>query len=36
MLKKVTDTIFYVGENDRDVDLFEGRYVVPNGMAYNS
>ena len=36
MLKKVTDTIFYVGENDRDVDLFEGQYVVPNGMAYNS
>jgi hypothetical protein len=24
MLKKVTDTILYVGENDRDVDLFEG------------
>ena len=36
MLKKVTDTIFYVGENDRDVDLFEGQYIVPNGMAYNS
>ena len=36
MLKKVTDTILYVGENDRDVDLFEGQYDVPNGMAYNS
>ena len=36
MLKKVTDTIFYVGANDHDVDLFEGQYVVPNGMAYNS
>ena len=36
MLKKVTDTIFYVGENDHEVDLFEGQYVVPNGMAYNS
>ena len=36
MLRKVTDTIFYVGANDRDVDLFEGQYVVPNGMAYNS
>ena len=36
MLKKVTDTIIYVGANDRDVDLFEGQYVVPNGMAYNS
>ena len=36
MLKKVTDTILYVGANDHDVDLFEGQYVVPNGMAYNS
>lgn len=36
MLRKVTDTIFYVGANDHDVDLFEGQYVVPNGMAYNS
>ncbi len=36
MLKKITDTILYVGANDHDVDLFEGQYVVPNGMAYNS
>ncbi len=36
MLKKVTDSIIYVGANDHDVDLFEGQYVVPNGMAYNS
>ena len=36
MLKKVTDSILYVGANDHDVDLFEGQYVVPNGMAYNS
>ena len=36
MLKKVTDTIFYVGANDHEVDLFEGQYIVPNGMAYNS
>ena len=36
MLKKVTDTILYVGANDHDVDLFEGQYIVPNGMAYNS
>ena len=35
MLKKVTDTILYVGANDHDVDLFEGQYIVPNGMAYN-
>ncbi len=33
---KITNDIFYVGVNDRDVDLFEGQYVVPNGMAYNS
>jgi len=36
MLRKVTDTVFYVGANDHDVDLFEGQYLVPNGMAYNS
>ena len=36
MLKKITDSILYVGVNDHDVDLFEGQYVVPNGMAYNS
>ncbi len=36
MLKKVTNSIFYVGENDHEIDLFEGQYVVPNGMAYNS
>ncbi len=33
---KITDTVFYVGVNDHDIDLFEGQYVVPNGMAYNS
>ncbi len=33
---KVTNDIFYVGVNDHQVDLFEGQYVVPNGMAYNS
>ena len=33
---KITDSIKYVGVNDHDVDLFEGQYVVPNGMAYNS
>ena len=36
MLKKVTNTIYYVGANDHEVDLFEGQYIVPNGMAYNS
>ena len=35
-MKKVTNEIYYVGVNDHQVDLFEGQYVVPNGMAYNS
>ena len=35
-MKNVTETIFYVGENDHEIDLFEGQYIVPNGMAYNS
>ena len=33
---KVTKDIRYVGVNDHQIDLFEGQYVVPNGMAYNS
>ena len=33
---KVTEDIIYVGVNDHEVDLFEGQYDVPNGMAYNS
>lgn len=33
---KVTDTIIYAGVNDRDIDLFESQYDVPNGMSYNS
>ncbi len=36
MINNVTDSIIYVGANDHDIDLFEGQYVVPNGMAYNS
>jgi len=32
----VTKDIVYIGVNDRDIDLFEGQYTVPNGMAYNS
>lgn len=35
-LNHVTDSIFYVGVNDHEIDLFEGQYIVPNGMAYNS
>ena len=33
---KVTNDIFYVGVNDHDIDLFEGQFMVPLGMAYNS
>ena len=33
---KITEDIIYVGVNDHEVDLFEGQYIVPNGMAYNS
>ena len=32
----ITNDIKYVGVNDKKIDLFEGQYVVPNGMAYNS
>ena len=32
----ITKDIRYVGVNDHKIDLFEGQYVVPNGMAYNS
>ncbi len=32
----ITNDIKYVGVNDHSIDLFEGQYVVPNGMAYNS
>ncbi len=33
---KITNDIKYIGVNDHQVDLFEGQYIVPNGMAYNS
>ncbi len=32
----ITESIFYIGVNDHNIDLFEGQYDVPNGMAYNS
>ena len=35
-LNHVTDTVLYIGVNDHAIDLFEGQYVAPNGMAYNS
>ena len=33
---RIADGIHYIGVNDHELDLFEGQYVVPNGMAYNS
>lgn len=35
-MEKVTDTVYYVGCDDHDLDLFESQYKVSNGMAYNS
>jgi len=35
-MEHITQDILYTGVNDHQVDLFEGQYVVPNGMAYNS
>ena len=32
----ISDSIKYIGVNDHKIDLFEGQYEVPNGMAYNS
>ena len=36
LFMKITNDVLYIGVNDHNVDLFEGQYVVPNGMAYNS
>lgn len=33
---KITDDIIYMGVDDNEVDLFEGQYIVPAGMCYNS
>lgn len=35
-MNQITEKIYYIGVNDHDIDLFEGQYDVPNGMAYNS
>ncbi len=32
----ITDSILYIGADDKDLDLFEGQYVIPNGISYNS
>ncbi len=33
---KITEDIIYIGADDKTIDLFEGQYVVPNGISYNS
>ena len=35
-MKQIKNNLYYVGVNDHQLDLFEGQYIVPNGMAYNS
>lgn len=35
-MKNFSESIKYIGVDDTDIDLFEGQYIVPNGMAYNS
>lgn len=35
-MPSITDSIKYVGVNDKTIDLFEGQYIVPNGISYNS
>ncbi len=35
-MKKLTESVYYVGVDDKDIDLFESQYIVPNGIAYNS
>ena len=36
MVTNVTDSIKYIGVDDRDIDLFESQYIVPEGISYNS
>ena len=33
---KISNDIKYIGVNDYEIDLFEGQYIVPNGISYNS
>lgn len=34
--KEITDSVIYIGADDKNLDLFENQYIVPEGMAYNS
>ena len=33
---KISDSVIYIGADDKDIDLFESQYIVPNGISYNS
>ena len=35
-MNKITDNIYYIGADDRELDLFEGQYETPEGISYNS
>ena len=35
-MRNVTEQVYYVGVNDKTLDLFEGQYILPNGVSYNS
>ncbi len=36
MKVKISDAVKYIGVDDRELDLFEGQYIIPNGISYNS
>ena len=36
MQVKISDSIKYIGVDDKSIDLFESQYLVPNGISYNS
>ncbi len=36
IMKKITDSVIYIGVDDKELDLFEGQYIIPNGVSYNS
>lgn len=36
MIKNVTDSVIYIGVDDKTLDLFESQYIIPNGISYNS
>lgn len=36
MIKNVTDSLIYIGVDDKTLDLFESQYIIPNGISYNS